>query len=293
MSDQWIGRLVFMGFLAVVFLLAIAFTRLTPLRRARSGDTWARRHLAYVPSEWTKSVDRQLETNLRLDIAAIFLMGVAATFPRGEIAWAACLASVPALFVVTRGLRLGREPLVPGPRVARVREVSLSDYVPNKTRWMMWGATALSCIVVVIAALRYSSPVLTMPALVLVLGSVAIESAGARLARRPEPATDLCHLYWQDCLRVDAVRKAAALSLGSAWLLLMLLPFLPVSPMDLPGYWSVAYLTPFSYAMAVAGSKVREHDHPVDHMRSRLWPSLAPGQVLMPGDTLPREKAAA
>jgi hypothetical protein len=285
MAGDVIARSVFVLILVAAFL-GITFIR-SRSRRWRAGDKWARRHQAYIAPEWVAEVDRQLETNRRLDLGAWLVLFVTVSIvPRTDVAWGACLATLPALVMLTRGVLLGRD-LPRGPRVARLREVSLSDYVSSSTRWVMWGAAIVSCGLTVAAAVRRTSPVLLVPGAVLLLGAAVVEVSGKRLARRPEPAIDASHLYWQDCLRVDAVRTAAGMSVLATWILLQELPFLDVPPADFDYVWSLVYAVGLSGLFVAAIGAVRAQDHPVDHMRSRLWPTLRSGQVLMPGEALP------
>lgn len=278
---------------ALVFLVVVVLS--TAAGKSRAAERWAKRHLAHVAPRWMSQVARQVEKMRRFHLASLLLFVWAATeVPRSGSVWALCVASVPALLALAQGVRVARESLPPGPRVARAREVSLADYVPDRTRWVMWIAAGLSCAVTITAAVYGSIPALVLPAVVLLLLAGLVETIGARLARAPEPAVDASHLYWQDCFRVDAVRAAASVTVLTLFYLFWVIPGLVdvqiagVDDTDLGLGVGVVLVV---VLLLVGG--VGDNQRPVGHMRSRLWPELAPGEVVVPGSAVPTRGAVA
>jgi hypothetical protein len=276
---------------ALVLLAGLAFLlwRARPYpeaRRRAEGERWARKHQAYVSAEWVATVDRSLERRRRVGLAGFAVVLVSASTLPTANAVLVGFASVPALVAIVRGHQVTSGDLLPaGPRVARLRELSLDDYLQPSLRILMWAMVGLGCAVALVAA-YLTSPWLVLSALVLLSGGVAVEVTGARLARMPEPAGDPAHLYWQDALRVDALHSAVSFTTTAASLsCLAIVNLAGTSTITRWDFLLVALLL----VAAVLG--LWAEDHPVSRMRSRLWPSLAPGQVLAPGTPVPSREA--
>jgi hypothetical protein len=217
---------------------------------------------------------------------------VAVQVPVSMRGFVACLALVPALLSTLRGASLIRDVSVPtGTRVARLRELCLSDYLPSRLRWAMWTSAAFGAAAVIRVALAHQQPWAIASAGLLVLGPAAVEVAGNRLARQPEPAVDAAHLYWQDALRSDLVRSTAAMATSAGFLLCILTPTIAglYDEADMVAWYGLgAILVAF-----LIFDEERSQRSPASYMRSRLWPMLGPDQVLRPGDPLPTQRAAA
>ncbi len=256
-------------------------------KRRDEGERWARRHQAYVDARWVGELDRCLQRDRRIRTAAmtILLVGLWVLLPAAS-AVLICLTSLPVLLALVRGYQVTRPELVPpGPRVARLRELSIEDYVPTALRAVMWVVVVLGAASVIVAAALTTWWVAPAAGLLL-LGASAVEVTGRRLARMPEPAGDPSHLYWQDALRVDALLSAinsTNLAAGMTCLAIVRL-----ADSDLAWKLDFALLAALLPALVI---ELQVVERPVARMRARLWPGLAPGQVLLPGDAVPTEGA--
>ncbi len=279
--------------MGIAVALGLWFLFRTRARRSREVEKWARSHRAFVAPGWLEAVDRRLEVGRSIYIATLMVFVVAAQFiPRSGALWGLCIGVVPAMLVLSKGVGLVRGSLPPGPRVARLREVTLADYLPLRTRVVMWVASVGSCGLTVSVAVHRSAPLLLVPAVVMLLGAVVVEVAGARLAHRPEPAVDAAHLYLQDCFRVDAVRMAATLMILALFYLLWVVPSL--LDLHVAGVDNVDLGLGLGVAAALGlmlAADVGANQDPVRHLRARLWPSLGRDQVLQPGQPLPTRGA--
>ena len=252
----------------------------TPEKRRRDGDEWARSHLAYVESGWTADVDRCLAHNRRVELYGMGFFGLALwSVPRSLGAYVACLAVVPALVAIAKGYTATRpDYLPPGPRVARLRELSLSDYLSLRYRAAMWASVVLASGVAVVTALRTHWWV-ALASVVLVAAAAAVEVTGAWFARMPEPAGDAAHLYWQDAMRADVLRSAASFVPASAALMCVAMIGFEDTLHRVLGFVVMGVLVAPLFVL-----ERRSKAEPAADMRSRLWPGLAPGQVVQPGE---------
>lgn len=258
-----------------------------PERRRADARRWATRHLAAYDERWQEPVERQLKANVRLDFLATFLLSSALLrMPVSGKAYAACLVALPGVLAALNGLAFSRVPLPPGTRVARLRELTLTDYLPNRTRQLMWASGATGCLACVVLGVVTDRWVVAASGALLVLAPLAVEYAGTQLARMPEPADSAARLYVQDAFRSDLIRSAAVRSsLGAAfagllvaWAMVLDHPgWVPVTLLGIVGLLIVC--------LCLQGSDLRHT--PAAYMRSRLWPNLTPHQVVRPGDALP------
>jgi hypothetical protein len=267
--------------------------RRSPEKVREEGNKWAWERQAYVDGKWTEQLTKQLRAQRRNDLLGMFVLcSVVIQMPVTMRAYAACLALVPALLATLRGLTLLRRvTLPPGTRVARLRELSLADYLPSRLRLAMWLAAAIGAAATARVAVQHDQPWAIGSAAVLFLAPVAVEVAGARLARQPEPAVDAAHLYWQDALRSDLIRSTAGMATSAGLLLCLLTP-------TIVGFYDVAdavvwYGLGAVLLLFLLLDEGRDQGRPAAYMRSRLWPTLGPDQVLRPGDPLPEQRAAA
>jgi hypothetical protein len=287
-SDSWGYLLVSLPFmLAFAAFLAWHVRPYPEAKRRQEGERWARRHQAFVDARWVSEVDECLQRDRRVRAATggILMAGVWLLVPTVS-AVLVCLVSLPALLALVRGYYVTRADLVPpGARVARLRELSIEDYVPPAVRGLMWAAVGLGAASAMVAAVLTTWWVAVAAGLLL-LGASAVELTGARLARMPEPAGDPSHLYWQDALRVDALLSAIGSTEAAAWMTCLTVSKLA----DLDLVWRLDFVL-FLLFLPTLVVGLQVHDRPVARMRSRLWPTLEPGRVLMPGEPVPAQGA--
>ncbi|MGA8247287.1 MAG: hypothetical protein WB797_10310 [Nocardioides sp.] len=295
MNSDVVGRLV--GLLASGLVLALLyylqFGRRAPDKVREAGNKWAWKRQAYVDGRWTEQLNKQLRAQRLADLLGMFaLCIVVVQVPVTMRAYAACLALVPALLATLRGLSLLRGvTLPPGTRVARLRELSLSDYLPSRLRLAMWGAAAIGAAATVRLAVQQGQPWAIASAALLLMGPAAVEVSGARLARQPEPAVDAAHLYWQDALRSDLLRSTAEMATAAGVFLSLLTP--AIIGFEHLADTVVWYALALGLGLFILIGDQESHERPANYMRSRLWPTLGPDHVLRSGDPLPDARTAA
>ncbi len=258
-----------------------------PERRRADVERWSMRHMAAWDARWQEPIERQLKADVRVDLIWVFLLcGVLQGVPTSGKAYVACLVAIPGVVTTFNGLAFTRIPLPPGTRVARLRELTLTDYLPDRTRWLMWASAAAGCLACVVLGAATGRWVVGASGGLLLLMPLTVEYAGSRLAHLPEPADSAALLYVQDAFRSDIIRSAAVRSsLGAAiasvlvaWALVVEHPgWVPVVLLGVGGLLVVC--------LCLQGSDFRHT--PAAYMRSRLWPALTPHQVIRPGDALP------
>lgn len=290
MTTDIVGRLVgiAVGGLTMWGVYALATRGREPDHHRRMAEKGARSHQAHVDPRWIPAVDAQLRSNRRMDmVCAGVLCVVMVQLPTSLKAYAACLVTLPALLAGLKGLtasRLSDPP--PGARVARLRELTLSDYLPLRNRVLMWASAVAGWAATLYLGIVRSQPLTFVSTVLLLLAPLLVELAGNRLARQPEPAEDSAHLYWQDAFRSDLLRSASAMTAASGCLLCLIEPGLLGN--DVPGWgagfwWAVGGAILILMLVDSRGLAAR----PSAYMRSRLWPTLAPGQLLDPGEPVP------
>lgn len=117
-----------------------------------------------------------------------------------------------------------------GPRLARLMDVGLGDYIPAPARILAWVVLGLAAIATTLELWRPSAghaghpmtatgiPLVGIAAACL----IAFEVLGRRLVRRGQPAATTDELVWDDALRSSALRAVLltpqqALCLGMLW----------------------------------------------------------------------------
>jgi hypothetical protein len=278
------------GYLVTLLVSAIIYVvwqrRRTPESRREAAWRWARRHQATVDPRWSPEVQEQLRAHTAIGVAGIYVGSVVlVNAPRSLSAVAASLAALPILLGIAQGFAFARQPLAPGPRIARLREPTLVDYIPWWTRALMWGSALAGCVATLVAAASRSEPFRLPVSLLLPAAALAVEIVGARMARQPEPAEDPSHLYWQDAFRADLIRGAAWYTTYAAGFLCLLTPQIAGLDSDLAtvAWWTIGAMM----VGLVLVDALTNRDHPARYMRTRLWPTLAVDQVLEPGDPVP------
>lgn len=264
----------------------------TPRRLRSDADKWAGQRLVVKDERWMTSIESQLKANFRADLVWVYFgTTVLMQMPVSHKAYAACLAAVPATLMILRALT-SRPMLPPGKRVARVRELTLNDYLPERSRRFMWMTGAAGGAACVAAGVTREQWPVALSGLLLFVPPASVELVGMRLARMPEPADSAAHLYLQDAFRSDLVRLAALRSaLGASFLCGLVSLFLltdssgPV-PVVLLVIAVLLYVRLLSEASDIG-------KRPAAYMRARLWPTLAPGQVVMPDDPVQSQEVVA
>jgi hypothetical protein len=294
MQGMWFELILYA--LTAVALCWIAFPS---ARRLRSqGESFAHRNQAYVDPEFVPVFNRAVTRADRFT-AALILVGLVAlriidvrrvdTLPLE-------LHLVPLLGVslaVWAGFRLrtaGREFPVPGGRaaVARPRRVTVTDYVPRSAQILTGCAAGSSVALAVVTAVLWqrgeldpSPAALTAVGAAVVLGmAVLTQVFGWAMCDRPQAAVDACHLYFQDAWRAESLTWAHFAVCWSAFFLCGGLFASAVGPPLLS-----AFLEPLSWVLGAVGVCVLAL--PRRRFRRSLWPTLLPGQVLLPGQPVP------
>jgi hypothetical protein len=105
----------------------------------------------------------------------------------------------------------------------------------------------------------------------------------------PEPADSAAYLYLQDAFRSDLVRSAAFRSTLGGVFVCTLVSWAMI-------WQNVAWCVPLLLGVLMMIWLFLEtpdfRNDPAGYMRSRLWPTLTPGQVLRSGDPLPTRAAS-
>ena len=184
-------------------------------RRQRRVTTWARTNLVPLSPGIARALDQSIHRRNRVagvavSIAAIGLSVLLATgWEALATAWALIVAMGIAL-TLAGVWQLQRDWFRPShSRSARVREVTLDDYVPRPARLCAWTAGLLCLTASVASAIIEPSPDAAPITLgVGVLAAVAVaEWGGRRAASRPQPARDAAELYAQDAWRSEVARN--------------------------------------------------------------------------------------
>src|SRR3954452_3492332 len=182
-----------------------------PSRRRARARKWAERHVASYEDQWLVQFEQLGVSNRRAVVVPGFLgLVFLLELPMGGQPYVALLFySLPALFAILCGLSATRISLPPGTRVARLRELEVADYLPERTRQFMWVAGAVGCGACLLVGVASSEWWLEVSGSLMLVAPASVELAARRLARMPEPAQSAAHLYLQDVLRADHIRWAA------------------------------------------------------------------------------------
>jgi hypothetical protein len=270
----------------------------------RRGQRFAGRHLAYVDSEFVPFFDRFTRWSHWVAGTAFLSMGAgifvlhwvdkqADPFP---VVYAGVIGLASTAWAVVRLRLAGRE--FPVSRhwggLARPRRVTLSDYVPPSVQVLTW--LVLAAVVTVTFDLAGSAQPWrdglsvrigsTAAVVLLAAAGCSLFAFGRTMCERPQPAMDPCHLYFQDAWRSEFLLGAFAFLCFGAFAYLSVIGFY----VDLPGWLdSIGF-----QALTVAGvGYLVAFIRSSRHFRERLWPTLAPGQVLLPGEPVPPRQGVA
>jgi hypothetical protein len=281
---------------ATLLLLGLAFAgwqvwrRPPSLERVQRG--FATVHGAYLDPSFLSPLHAMSRRSRRLSALSTLAMatGGAILVWQTDLAPILVVASVLSVsLVLDSAQRLadaGREFVVLDSRsaVARPRRVVLSDYVPPGAQLLTW--VSVTVVVIGSAAILREHAEIGRPATILVAtGATAIvaEAAfaawfGKVLCDRPTPAVDASHLYLQDAWRASAL-EGVHFQLRLCAVLFTLA--IPMSSPDL-GFGLGIGLVASGLAIHLAAKAL-----PPRHFRARLWHTLQPGQVLLPGQPVP------
>ncbi|UUW88233.1 hypothetical protein [Pimelobacter simplex] len=282
-----------LGLLGAVTVVAVALFVCAPRFAGYVGREFARTHQAHIDAEFVAAFDHETVRRTRVLIVVLYpavawfvLLPVdvdtttlALTLSPGALALA---ASAEGLWRVTRA---GREfPVAPGrPGVARGRQPEVRDYV-GPAPLAMLTLQALLGVAIAGGALRWAADDgwsgaaagLLVSGVVILGLSLAAPLAWRVVVRRPQRAVDAAHLYFQDAWRADALRNTGILT--------VLVPL------------SAAYVWPESsdparvalvvLALGIGALGLTDLAPPL-RFRARLWPTLGPRQVLLPGEPVP------
>jgi hypothetical protein len=250
----------------------------TPARRRARAHKWAREQVASYEDQWLVAFQEQGVVTRRASVVACFLsLVILLEIPMGGQPFAAWLFGLPAAYAIFRALTCTRMSLPPGTRVARLRELELVDYIPQRTRLFMWFAGTVGCLACVLVALVRHEWLIGVSGLLMVLAPACVELAGGRLARLPEPAQNPAHLYLQDVMRADHIRAAAvSTALGAA----MLCNWLSVAVDDTGWLEGILMVTNVVLLTGVYVVTLKPGLKASTYMRSRLWPQLRPGELV-------------
>lgn len=289
------------GFLCLLglILLGLSLNDLRSRSRVKlsvQGNEWAASHLAYVEATLTSVFDRHraYQRRSRAAIAAalgfiltgtawmhlsqaetVFLLGWTVVITFGV---ATTTASVYATAFMT-------EEFVGG-SAAHSRAVTVGDYVPMHTRAIAGfsgACAAIAMLILMTVALRtgitWSFCVSIVLSSLVAVAAVVAEWAANTIAGTPQPAKDAAHLYWQDALRSDAIGEAyLGIPLWAGQVALYSSIWLDVEIFD--------WFAPAGFAL-LALSVLAAWGAQSLRFRRTLWPTLLPGQVLMPGELPP------
>jgi hypothetical protein len=308
--ETWV-RLVFAGLLmgGGVANVGLSFSRKWLASRGRA---FAKRNLAWIGASLVHEFDALTRRRARgIGVISLIVAAGVATIPLpahdDDTELSFLVASVAVAFFAMVALHLwllvasapAGEPRL---RVARTRAVSLNDYVwPwSRASFLALSVVALAVALVGIAASRQPgvdaarSLMSAGLSLTFVVGVLVTDRVVAHIAGIREPAEDQAHLYWQDAYRAEtiarlyglwvsgAVGMVAQATTGISHALTEAHKSNPVSEMG-------AWMLPITAAVVLIPTALSAvHGRPGQQwFRKRLWPTLAPGQVLRPGETVP------
>lgn len=264
-------------------------------RRRQRAEKWATTKLVRLTPEVTTALQKALTSRDRFGAAALALVAAGSipivlvhpdTSTSVAAAWTLAITCA-VVSMLTAAWRLARPWFaVDAVRSARVRSVSLHDYVFPPVRWLAWCAAlaclAASVLVLLPAPSLASATVRAAPLLGVVVTTATAEWVGRRTVRLPQPARDAAELYaldaWRCALASDSFQALPALAV----------PALVVSSLSWPADdGTVVAFQLMGWALLILVLLFRRFpEHSIIWSRHRLWPEL-------PDDTIIETKAAA
>jgi hypothetical protein len=286
MSVDWFAVTIVVSFVVG----AVIALRPSQVRRRQRGEKFAADNLAYIDSEFVEHFDRVGLLSTRVGVAVCGALVVPMLIYAGETAGpnvrlgnGITISACAAAFVVVAAVRLwlvGREFPVPVGRlvIARPRRVGVTDYVPPEALGLCAVCSALAVVGGYIS-LRVDAPVLAGGSF-----ACAIVAAAAPLylwltCRRPESAVDAAHLYFQDAWRASLMQSVVrTVMIGTTFVFVWGPGFGSGDSRLENASTEVAFLVAGGILVLSLRGRL--------WFRKRLWPQLAPGQVLLPGQTV-------
>lgn len=278
------------GLLAVMVGAALAYLwPRSAASRDRHVQRWATENLVALTPDIAVAADAALTFRNRLVGAAILvtavLTGPSLFVPDSgdgpSIApWSVAIA-VGTGITVAQSVQLARPWFAAGAtRAARLRAVTLEDYVPRPLRWSAWLSGAVCLITVVLGSVTAASAIdaalRTAPSFGVLAALAVAEWTGRRAAARPQPARNAAELYAQDAWRTAAARygfQGIAVWGGIAT------TFQTWNYDSLPV--AEALLRLVGYGLIILSVIVLLLTYrPMDWTRQRLWPTLRPGEAV-------------
>jgi hypothetical protein len=252
--------------------------------RKRQVLRWANENLVALTPEIGAALETALARRRRAVGALAFLctsVGAALALGRSPLGSGDPVVDGRTILILTwiaitlaQGLQVRHQWFPAGPtRSARVRSVTLSDYVPRPLRWSAWASAGVCLMGLAVVPVHARTPVATAPVVCVLIALVVAEWNGRRTAARPQPARDEAELYAQDAWRTEVARygfQGIALGGGLATAYLDGAP--PVAGTVLRASGVALMLA--SVVVAVIPAR------PIEWTRARLWPGLRPGETI-------------
>lgn len=294
MSLTWWDSIVFAVAAGILYR---TWRRPSPASLRENGEEFAAENLAYVDSEFVHRFDHASITMRRVHGILVAVLLVPAWFSlKSEqdaglsllLVWVTCLISALALFSLWFA---GREfPAPEGRRVlARSRHVGVTDFVPPIAVACCVAYVLAECTVGVVAlrsigqdgpfADRGQHVVIAVAAFVVAAMTALLPLYLWAMCRRPESAVDSAHLYLQDAWRADRLQRVTSASGVVAVSVVMQTPYLD----SVDSWQGDVHLV---VVLALLGSAFLLERRSKLWFCKRLWPELAPGQVLLPGQPI-------
>lgn len=278
------------GLLAAMVGAALLYLRpQSAASRDRRVQRWATENLVSLTPDIAEAADAAMTHRNRL-VGFAILLAAGLTGPllflpdAGDgpsiAPWVVAIV-MGTLITLAQSVQLTRPWFVSGAtRAARLRPVTLEDYVPRPMRWSAWLSGAVCLFTVVVGSVTAASPVEAVlrvaPSVGVLVALAVAEWAGRRAAARPQPARDAAELYAQDAWRTGAARygfQGVALWGG-------ITTTFQTWNYDLLPMAETA-LRLLGYGLVILSIVILLLPHPpVKWTRRRLWPGLPDGETV-------------
>jgi hypothetical protein len=269
--------------MALTMLIAgMAGLRERPEARRRPDIArWARENFITLTPAIADQLDRARTRRRRATawsaVAMAPVMALASIGADAAVVWLAVLgAAVVAEAVATAQLERPWEVALEGTRTARVRRVSLYDYVPRTLRGCGWFAGAAALASALLSPGIEDRGRHGAVALLVVAALVQAEWRGRRLAALPEPAREPAELYAQDVWRAELAQSGFRGITVCAALVMTSPGFTAAADPHMRGVFFGVGLA----LMVAAVVSTRFSTRPAGRVRQRLWPDLDANEVV-------------
>jgi hypothetical protein len=294
LTDALYNPVTLVALIALAGTVFLAWPRSEERRRQRV-EKWATTKLVPLTPEVATALQKALAGRDRFGAATLTLLA-AGSIPvmlghpdrSTSISAVWTLATTCAVVsMLTTAWRLARPWFaVDAVRSARVRSVSLHDYVFPPVRWLAWCAAlvclAASVLVLLPAPSLAAATVRAAPLIGVVVTTAAAEWVGRRTVQLPQPAQDAAELYALDAWRCELASDSFQA------LPLLAVPALVVSGLSWPADdgTMVAFQLMGWALLGLVLLFQRFPEYSMTWTRHRLWPEL-------PDETIIETKAAA